>query len=138
MSARLLIELCGLSHREAADYLGVREDTVKSWFRARPPTAKPGVIAELRALAAEQQKAADNQVMLIKELVERHGTPDQIELSLSSDDREAQSKGWPCVGAERRTYALVAVAVDIAVALVPRGSTTASAAAADHYDKNSN
>lgn len=135
MSARLLIELCGLSHREAAEFLNVREDTVKSWFRTRPNIAKPGVTASLRALAMQQKAAAARQIDLIGELIAQHGAPDQIELSLSSDDYEAQSKGWPCVGAERRAYAIVAGAVSIPVTLVPRGSTPASAAASDQHDK---
>jgi hypothetical protein len=135
MTARLLIELCGLSHREAADFLGVRLDTVQSWFRARPSIARDGVIAELRGLISAQRKAADEQVRLIDELVKKPGRPDQLELALSSDDHEAQSKGWPCVGAERRTYAIVAAAIDIPVVLVPRGSTEASAAAADHQER---
>ena len=135
MSAHLLIELCGLSHREAAEFLGVRLDTVKSWFRSRPNTARPGVLDELKALHATQRRAAATQIRLMRSLARQHGEPEAVELALSSDDHEARSKGWPCVGAERMTYALVAARLDCRVVLVPRGSTPASAAAADAHDR---
>lgn len=135
MSARLLISLCGLSHREAADFLNVREDTVKSWFRASPAEARPGIIAELKALHVAQRRAAANQIRQIRTVTRVHGAPDIIELGLSSDDHEARSKGWPCVGAERMTYAMVAARVSMPVTLVARGSTPASAAAADQLDR---
>lgn len=45
----LLLKRCGLSQHEAADYLNVRLDTVKSWSTGRN-TAKPEILAELRKL----------------------------------------------------------------------------------------
>lgn len=134
MTAALLIDACGLSQREAADFLGVRIDTVKGWYRPRPSAARPGVLSELRALHAKQRRAAARQIALIRQLVRQHVAPDAIELALSSDDVEARQRGWPCVGAERMTYAMVAARVDLPYVLVPRGSTPASAAAADAHE----
>lgn len=134
MTAALLIDACGLSQREAAEFLNVRIDTVKGWYRPRPSAARPGVLSELRALHAKQRRAAAHQIALIRQLVRQHGAPDAIELSLSSDDAEARQKGWPCVGAERMTYAMVAARVDLPYVLAPRGSTPASAAAADAHE----
>ena len=112
---RLLSQVCGLSHREAADFLSVRLDTVKSWSSGRNPTP-PGVLNELAALAERIDAAADEGVAyqnfitsysvtpaVIKEL---DGVPEAIELELAADDAEAQSLGWPCVGAHRAVLAL--------------------------------
>src|SRR5271154_5899212 len=54
----VLAERCGLSQREAAEFLKVRLDTIKSWCAGRN-VAKPAVLAELRALYANIQAAAD-------------------------------------------------------------------------------
>lgn len=134
MTARLLIEACGLSHREAAEFLGVRIDTVGSWYRSPPKSARPGVLAELRALHAAQRRAAANMIRAARQQVKALGTPDAIELAIASDDYEARQRGWPCVGAQRQMYAMVAARLDYPFMLVPRGSTTATAAAADALD----
>src|SRR6202040_2016071 len=55
----VLAERCGLSQREAAEFLKVRLDTVKSWSAGRN-AAKPAVLAELRALYGDIQAAAEN------------------------------------------------------------------------------
>ena len=54
----VLAERCGLSQREAAEFLKVRIDTIKSWCAGRN-VAKPTVLAELRELYAKIQAAAD-------------------------------------------------------------------------------
>lgn len=53
------LSICGLSISEAADYLGVRLDTVKSWSQGRnsPP---PGVWQMLADLYARIEDAADH------------------------------------------------------------------------------
>lgn len=53
----LLLDRCGLSHREAAAYLSVRLDTVRSWSLGRNRTP-PGVIEELRLLYRRIELAA--------------------------------------------------------------------------------
>lgn len=132
MSAALLIQACGLSQQEAATFLNVRLDTVKSWGRIRNPNhAAPGILTALRTLNAAQRIYAAENIKLVHQMLAGHGAPDVIELGLSSDDHEAQSKGWPCVGAERMAYALVAAQIDIPCHLVPRGSTPGTAAAAE-------
>lgn len=135
MSAALLIQACGLSQPEAARFLNVRIDTVKSWFRQNPTTARAGILVELRALNEKQRKAAAEHIKAFTQLVATHGSPEEIDLALSSDDYEAQSKGWPCVGAERMAYAIVAAQIDVPCQLVPRGSTLGTAAAVDALEK---
>ena len=126
----LLIGLAGLSHREAAEFLEVRLDTVQSWHRsARPNKASPGVIAELAALIAHQERAADAALQQIAEITESHGPPQAIDLGYPADDHEAQALGFPCVGAWEAMAARVVARSPIRIELVPRGANAATAAA---------
>ena len=129
----LLVQICGLSLGEAATFLGVRLDTVKSWSAGRNPTPG-GALGELAALAERIEDAADAALDEIARLAAEHGAPETIELGIAVDDHEAQSLGWPCVGAHRAVLARV-VAAGTAdgqrFAVVPRGSTPVTAAAAD-------
>jgi hypothetical protein len=126
----LICERCGLSHREAATFLNVRLDTVKSWSSGRN-RAGDGVIAELRALYERIDRAAAEMIATIEKARADHGLPDIIELGIASDDYESQSLGWPCVGAQAACLGIVTARIGLPVAIVPRGSTLASAAAAD-------
>lgn len=54
-----VIRLCGLSQREAADFLGVRLDTVTAWSSGRRPVP-PGVWDMLADLWRRIEDAADN------------------------------------------------------------------------------
>jgi hypothetical protein len=125
----LLLDRCGLSQREAAAFHDVRLDTVKSWSSARnnPPA---GVIEELRGLYARIARAAAEAVAAIG----AGATPaEAVELGIAVDDQEAQSLGWPCVGAHAAVLGLVAAQCRLAVSIVPRGCTPATAAAADAH-----
>lgn len=126
----LLLDRCGLSHREAAVLLEVRPDTVKSWSagRNRPPA---GVLADLRRLYAAIERAAAEAVAQIA----LAPADAEIELGLASDDAEAQGLGWPCVGAQAAMLGIVAARCGRPVRIVPRGSTLATAAAADAHGR---
>lgn len=126
----LLIQRCGLSLSEAAAFLGVRLDTVKSWSSGRNPTP-PGVTDELRALYEKIETAAENLLSIIEEADDEA----EIELGYASDDKEARSLGWPCVGAQRAALGIAIARTDKDVILSPRGSTVATAAAADAHKK---
>lgn len=120
----------GLSHREAADLLGVRLDTVKSWSSGRR-TVSPGALAELWALADRQEEAAQQAT----DAWESAGKPPSVEIGVAADDHEARGLGWPCAGAHlavaRRVWELIGTETQVRV--VPRGSTVATAAAADAH-----
>lgn len=128
----LLLQGCGLSQREAATVLSVSIHTVKSWGSGRNPTPA-GVLAELQALAQRQQTAARE----AHDVWQRAGAPDSVEIGYCSDDSEAQSLGWPCVGAHgaviRRMIEMLPPSVT--VHLAPRGSTVATAAAAEAHGR---
>jgi hypothetical protein len=125
----LLLDRCGLSHREAAALSGVRLDTIKSWSSGRN-RAPAGVLAELRTLYAQIERAA---VEALGE-IERHPEAEMIEIGLAADDHEAQALGWPCVGAQEAMLGLVVARCRRPVRIVPRGSTVATAAATDAHD----
>jgi len=134
----LLSQTCGLSHREAAEWLGVRLDTVKSWSAGRNGTPDR-VINNLVDLAAKIDIAANEAIDCIDEVASSCGERRTIEIGLSSDDAEAQSLGWPCVGAHKAVSGLIVsrgMAAGYTFKIVPRGTTPATAAAADIHDRH--
>lgn len=128
--AATLINFAGLSQREAADMLRVRLDTVKSWMAGRN-ALPPGALADLRSLIATQERAAAEYLAQMQAMISAHGAPDEIEIGYPADDHEARAMGSPCVGAWRAICARVIATSPVPIILVPRGSTPATAAAAD-------
>jgi hypothetical protein len=126
---RLLLSRVGLSQADAAALHGVRLDTVKSWCAGRNP-APAGVIADLRALYAAQRRSADQALALAAE------APDgaEIELGYAVDDAEAKAIGWPSAAAQHASLGMVVARLGRCVRLVPRGTTQATAAAADAHE----
>jgi hypothetical protein len=124
----LLIQACGLSLGEAAAFLGVRKDTAASWSTGRR-TAGPDVLGQLRALYRQIQTAADGAIDALSSAPEGA----EIEIGYPADDHEAQALGFPCVGAWRAMAAIVIGELAVPVQIVPRGSTPATAAAADAH-----
>ena len=129
----LLSALSGLSQRETAEFLDVRIDTVKSWSSGRN-ACREEFLDELRGLVKKQERAAAEMLAQLARLRESQGAPDIIELGFPADDSEAQSLGWPCVGAWSAMAARV-IAGCRAVQLVQRGTTLATAAAVDERAK---
>lgn len=123
---RLLLSRVGLSQADAAALHDVRLDTVKSWCAGRNP-APAGVIANLRALYAFQRRAADEALALAAKAPEGA----EIELGYAVDDAEAQTMGWPCASAQWTSLGMIAAGTDRQITLAPRGTTVATAAAAD-------
>lgn len=129
---------CGLSQREAADFLGIRPDTVKGYASpSRPQQPPPGVLAELHELAARQERMAQATVDIFESQAAEYGPADTIELGIAADDHEAQQLGLPCVGAHlavaRRVWELLPP--EVRIVIVPRGSTPTTAMAADMRER---
>lgn len=122
-----ILDGVGLSQADAADFLGVRLDSVKSWSSGRRSIPE-GVWSELHKLAASQERAAKQLAAAAKPAIK---TGSEIELGLASTPEEAQSLGWPSPGAQlavfRRAWEILGPAARIAI--VPRGSTESSRAA---------
>lgn len=97
-----ILKLSGLSIREAADFLSVRPDTVKSWSSGKR-TAPEGAYEQIHELLAKQEEAAGEAISLWKE----KGEPEAIEMAVAGDNAEAQSIGWPSVGAQMATIVRV-------------------------------
>ena len=134
-----LQSLCGLSNREAADYLSISESAVEKYRRGAKTPAR-GHLSELHDLWSVIDEAA---MRLAEAMVESDllNQADQIEIGYPSDDYEAQSLGLPNVGAWRQMLARVIDELIMAdatfdptrIQLVPRGSTLATAAASDQH-----
>lgn len=120
---KLLSNLCGLSLREATDFLDVRHDTVTSWSCGRRHAPEP-VISELVKLANKIDTAA----MIVISQIEST-TPDDlsppVELSLALCDVEARFLvlELPYIGTEAAALSRVIVWChnnDINIEVVPR------------------
>ncbi len=116
----LLIDRCGLSHREAADFLGVRPDTVSSWASGRRATPD-AVMADLRALYATIERAAGELIKQADALTKKHGEAAEIALEIAPSDAEARKRGWPCVGAQRAAYGIAIAKLDAQFVIDARG-----------------
>ena len=128
----LLCSACGLSKREAAEFLRVRPDTALSWSSGRR-TPSDDVLKELAALARAIERAASEAICDIRASGSHH-----IELGFCTDDAEAQSLGLPfasCHGAILAQVIAASILDGRSVMLVPRGSTPASALAADAHNR---
>jgi len=130
----LLISLAGLSQREAAAFLEVSPSSIDKMVRGVRSTPE-GILAQLRSLIERQERAATQTVQHATELVTVHGDPEFIELGYPADDYEAQQIGWPCVGAWRGMAARVVAVSAWPIRLVPRGTTSGSAAAISQHEK---
>jgi transcriptional regulator with XRE-family HTH domain len=133
----LLLQASGLSQREAAAFLGVSASSVDKWSRG-VKTAPEGAEAELAALVAEiDQGALDGAEAGLDRLRQAAAPPDAVRLGLASDDEEARQLGLPTVSAHAALLGRVAAALideGYRVEIVPRGSESATAAAADIHD----
>ena len=121
---KLLMQRCGLSQSEAAEFHEVGIDTVKSWCVDRNP-APAAALAELRQLHLGISLAATR---LAEKAVKRL-RGGSVELGVVDDDRAALALGFPCVGAHEAALGLaLALLGDIAVVFKPhaRGVLTAS------------
>ena len=106
----------------------VRPDTVKSWSAGRN-RAPDGVIADLRELAGKIDRVASQALAML----DTAPPGAKIEIGFPVDDHEAQTLGFPCVGAWRAMAGQVVANSDRTLVLVPRGSTAGSAAAIDAH-----
>ena len=125
----LLLELAGLSQREACEFLKISPSSVDKMRRGLR-AAPPGVIGHLRGLIYKQERVARETLAIVCK-----GAPDRIEIGFPADDHEARSLGWPCVGAWSAMAARVLAGMELTPRLVPRGSTPATAAAIDARER---
>lgn len=138
-----LQSLCGLSNREAAEFLGTSEDQVnKLRSGARGARAGREYLTLLQSLWTVIETAAVDAA----EAIGRAGVVDQpgpIEIGYPADDHEARELGFPCVGAWRQ---MAARFIDEMMILndgfdpgrfkfTPRGSTSATALAIEARER---
>jgi hypothetical protein len=106
----LLLKLSGLSIGEAAEFHGVRLDTVKRWNNGRddPPS---GALDELRGLIEQQERMAAAMLAIYREQVSERGKPEDIQISWDPSE-------WPCRSAAAMALARVAAYVTVSVYLL--------------------
>lgn len=139
---KILCQSCGLTIDDAASALDVRLGTIKGWWLGNR-TCPASVITELRALSARQEEAAKQLAQIILDSTaadqESAAEMEKIEVGIAVDDTEAQSLGWPCVGAQsavfRHILRILPEELAVKVKIVPRGSTLGTARAADVHGK---
>jgi hypothetical protein len=87
--------------------------------------AHPDAVAALRALYRRIDLAAREALVIIS------AQPQDavVEIGLAADDYEAQQLGWPCASVHEAVLGVVVALASGQVRIVPRGSTSATAAA---------
>lgn len=121
----LLMQRCGLSQREVAEFLEVRLDTIKSWSSGRNPT-RLAIINEMRDLCHKieesGQRLAEGQSRLIEKQREDSGQSVLLEFGVAQSDAEARTLGFPCIGAHAAALgvAIANLPSDVEVDVVPR------------------
>lgn len=84
-------------------------------------------------LIDHQARAARETLAQIEDIAAARGMPEDIEISLSTDDHEAQGLGWPTASAHaaviRRLIEIAPDDIRARIKIVPRGSTLGTAAA---------
>lgn len=95
------LSICGLSQTEAAEFLDVRPDTIKSWCADRNPVPK-AIWQELGDLYATMITASETALELIEEK-----QPDEIEISYSGEHGK-----WPSVRCAMTVEAMIRLQVD--------------------------
>lgn len=123
-----LLDLAGLSQREAASFLEVSPSLIDKMARGARSTSDD-LLDNLKDLIERQEVAAFQAIDLFDEM-----TPDEVEIGYPADDHEAKSLGWPCVGAWKGMVARIIASTTRTIVLVPRGSTPATAAAIDAHE----
>lgn len=131
---KILLQSAGLSLREAARFHGVSYDSIKDWSYGRRG-CPDGVLYELSELIDKQNAAAHASLDLMESAIEDGA---ELELGFCADDHEAAGLGWPCKSAHdaviRRVFEYADEEIREAIIIVPRGTTTASAAAIDAHN----
>lgn len=122
----------GLSLREAAEFHGVSRSSIENWVQIRRGVP-PGVIEEIAALVAAQERSARESALIAEE----NDGGGAIEIGYPCDDAEAIALGWPCRSAWQamagRFFSMLDPEKRNRVIFVPRGSTLATSAAADAH-----
>lgn len=123
----LIREVVGLTSPEAALYLGVSLDTVKSWNSGRN-TVPLGVMEQMKDLWEKLLAMAENTIEAIDGMLEQYNSPPTyLEYGIPESDAEAQEvTGLPTVSTVERLAGIIAAETEIDIKIVQRGSTIGS------------
>ncbi len=135
---RCLLASSGMDTFEASTFHGIEEDAIMMWV-AGDEEPEEEAVEKLADLVCRMVVAVGEALdHLLDQMEESDSAPAFIELGLASDDAEAEQLGWPCVRVHEMVLGMMAAQaseIGIPVSIVPRGSTAASAAAADAFEE---
>lgn len=127
---KLLVNLCGLTLRETAAFVGAGGDAVRSWSSGRNRCPE-NVISTLRELATRQEQAARRVLHRVARLQTR---PTAIVLYYPVDDEQARTVDWPCVNAWSAMAARIIAGTSVRVLLTPSPPSAGADPGADLSD----
>lgn len=104
----LLVDRCGLSQREAADFLKVSPSAVDKMARGVRATPD-GIVDELADLYLRISLTAEEIMQMVAGL-EKKGVDPEDRIVVTMTDAQAKKRGWPCAAPAN-------AAVGIAIAL---------------------
>ena len=97
----VLLQICGVSAHQAAQFLGVPPRVVLRWVRGvGQPTTE--ALTALGGLQARQQDVADAIITSWDEA----GRPPSLSITVARDDDEAKEMGWPSLAAQMAPTAI--------------------------------
>ncbi len=97
----ILMRLCGLSQKDAAEFLGVDINTIKAWS-SRQRRTRPGARARLRGLYQALEERGKNlaaDINIAAKVASESGGRFHGVLVLSENDEMAREMGYACVSA---------------------------------------
>ena len=135
---RCLQTASGMDTFEASNFLGVDEDAVMMWVSGEEEADEDSIEKMAELICKMVTSVGQTLDYLLDQMEENDSAPAFIEMGLSSDDKEAELLGWPCVRVHEMVLGMMAAQgteIGIPISIVPRGSTVSSAAAADAFEK---
>lgn len=97
----MLLDRCGMSHKEAAAFHKTKIETVNAWATGKKASPEDANYALCELYLMIQTMAFDTVDMIDEQ------NPEGVELDAAQSDEEAQELGLPCVGAHRAALAIV-------------------------------
>jgi len=133
-----LLAASGMDSIDAAVFHGVDEEAIYMWISGdeEPPQYEIEKISDLICrMAVSVAEVLD---YILDQTEKRDAAPGLLELGLASDDQEAGVLGWPNKSVHKMVLGMTTAQmseIGVKVNIVPRGSTTPSAAAADAFEE---
>lgn len=107
----LLLDRCGMSHKDAAKFHDVKLEVVNGWATGKKEAPEDAIYGLRDVYHMIQSMAYDAVDMIDKQ------KPAGIELELAKDEAEAIELGLPCIGAHEAALGIIVAACDCTVTI---------------------